>query len=146
MRTLVLVLVSGVMMASVRAQTPAPPPRAPVRHVGTISELMVTVIRPASDAIFYVETRTPKDGDGWTTLEGQALMVAEAANLLMLPGRARDGEQWMADATLMLDAGEAAFKAAKTRKVEAVAALNDQLYNACTTCHVHYRPGYGRRP
>lgn len=146
MRTLVLVPILGVMMAPARAQTPAAEPLPTIRHVGTISELMVTVIRPASDAIFYIETRTPKDGDGWTVLEGQALMVAEAANLLMLPGRARDQGQWMADARLMLDAGDAAFKAAKTRKVEAVAALNDQLYKACTTCHVHYRPGYGRRP
>ena len=38
---------------------------------------MVTVIKPASDALFYIETRTPADGDGWTALEGQALMVAE---------------------------------------------------------------------
>jgi len=107
---------------------------------------MVTVIRPASDALFYIETRTPKDGDGWTALEGQALMVAEAANLLMLPGRARDQQQWIADATLMREAGAAAFKAAKTRKVEEVAAISDQLYESCITCHQHYRPGYGRRP
>lgn len=129
------------------AQSP-PPPAAPppVRHVGTMSELMVTVIRPASDAIFYIETRTPADGDGWTALEGQALMVAEAGNLLMLPGRARDQQQWMADAALMRDAGAAAFKAAKTRTVEAVAAVNDQLYESCVTCHRHYRSGYGRRP
>lgn len=129
------------------AQSPgpaAPPP--PVRHVGTTSELMVTVIRPASDALFYIETRTPKDGDEWTALEGKALMVAEAGNLLMLPGRARDQQQWIADAGLLRDAGAAAFKAAKTRNVEAVAAVNDQLYESCTSCHRHYRPGYGRKP
>jgi hypothetical protein len=125
-------------------QGPAAP--SPVRHVGTTSELMVTIIRPASDALFYIETRTPADGDGWSALEGQALMVAEAANLLMLPGRARDQKQWIADATLMRDAGAAAFKAAKTRKVEEVAAVSDQLYESCVTCHQHYRPGYVRRP
>jgi len=137
----VILLVSGTALA----QAPAPADRQPIRPVGTTSELMVTVIRPASDAIFYIETRTPKDGDAWTVLEGQALMVAEAANLLMLPGRARDDTQWMADAALMREAGAAAFKAAKTRKVEALAAVNDQLYESCTTCHRHYRPGYGRR-
>lgn len=142
MRTMAVIL-----LASGTALAQAPPPAvAPTIHnVGTMSELMVTVIRPASDAIFYIETRTPKDGDAWTVLEGQALMVAEAANLLMLPGRARDDKQWMADAVLMREAGAAAFKAAKTRTVEAVAAVNDQLYESCTTCHRHYRPGYGRR-
>jgi hypothetical protein len=142
MRIMAFLLAAGTTL--VQSAGPASPP--PVRHVGTMSELMVTVIRPASDALFYIETRTPKDGDGWTAIEGQALMVAEAGNLLMLPGRARDQAQWMADAALMRDAGAAAFKAAKTRSVEAVAAVSDQLYESCVTCHRHYRPGYGRKP
>jgi hypothetical protein len=136
-----MLFAAAMLGASQAAQSPAP-----IRPVGTTSELMVTILRPASDAIFYVETRQPKDGDEWTRLEGQALMVAETANLMMLPGRARDDARWAADAALMRDAGAAAFKAAKSRSVEAVAALNDQLYKSCTTCHEHFRPGYGRRP
>jgi hypothetical protein len=137
---------TALLAAAGAALVQGPTAPSPLRHVGTTSELMVTVIKPASDALFYIETRTPADGDGWTALEGQALMVAEAANLLMLPGRARDQHQWIADATLMRDAGAAAFKAAKTRKVEEVAAVSDQLYESCISCHQHYRPGYGRRP
>jgi alkyl sulfatase BDS1-like metallo-beta-lactamase superfamily hydrolase len=143
-----LLVILACTSATTLAQAPAQAPLASApatRHVGTMSELMVTVLRPASDAIFYVETRTPKDGDEWTRLEGQALMVAETANLMMLPGRARNDPRWMADAALMRDAGTAAFRAAKTRKVEAVAAVNDQLYESCTTCHTHFRPGYGNR-
>ena len=52
----------------------------------------------------------------------------------------------MDDAKLMLDAGPAAFRAAKTKDVAALDALNDQLYTSCTSCHQHYRPDYGRRP
>ncbi len=140
------ILLVALCAAPVAVSAQGPGTASPTENVGTVSELMVTVIRPASDAIFYIETRTPKDGDAWTVLEGQALMVAEAANLLTFPGRARDDTQWMADAKLMRDAGAAAFKAARTRRVEAVAAVNDQLYESCTTCHRHYRPGYGRRP
>ena len=62
------------------------------------------------------------------------------------PGRARDQDRWMTDARLMLDAGWAAFKAAKAKDVAALEALSDQMYEACTTCHQHYRPGYGKRP
>ena len=108
-----------------------------------MSDLMVKIIYPASDALFYIETRAPKTGAEWTALEGQALMLAESANLLMMPGRARDQKQWMDDARLMLEAGAAAVKAAKTKNVEAIAALSDQLLESCTTCHRHYRPGYG---
>ena len=64
----------------------------------------------------------------------------------MMPGRARDQGRWMDDAKLMLDAGRAAFRAAKAKDVAALDALNDQLYTSCTSCHQHYRPNYGRRP
>ena len=118
--------------------------RPPTRNIGTMSDLMVKIIYPASDALFYVESRTPKTEAEWTVLEGQALMVAESANLLMMPGRARDQKQWMADAKLMLDAGDAAYKAAKAKDVAGIAALSDQLMESCTSCHKNYRPGYGR--
>ena len=52
----------------------------------------------------------------------------------------------MEDAKLMLDAGRAAFRAAKAKDVAALDALNDQLYTSCTSCHQHYRANYGRRP
>lgn len=117
-----------------------------MQPASTISELMVTIIYPASDAIFYITTREPKSEAEWVELQGKALAVAESANLLMMPGRARDQDRWMQDATLMLEAGRAAFKAAKAKDVAALDALNDQLYTSCTSCHQHYRPGYGRRP
>jgi cytochrome c556 len=119
-------------------------PRPPTRNVGTMSDLMVKIIYPASDALFYIESRTPTTDAEWTVLQGQALMVAESANLLMLPGRARDQKQWMTDAKLMLDAGDAAYKAAKAKDVAGIAALSDQLMESCTSCHKNYRPGYGR--
>ena len=106
---------------------------------------MVKIIYPTSDALFYVESRTPATEAEWTALEGQALMLTESANLLMMPGRARDQKQWMADAKLMLDAGEAALKAVKAKNVEGVSAVSDQLLESCTSCHKHYRPGYGQK-
>ena len=134
----------GIAMAASLAQ--AASDRPPTRNVGSMSDLMVKIIYPTSDALFYVESRTPKDEAEWNTFEGQMLTLAESANLLMMPGRARDQKQWMADAKLMLDAGALAVKAAKTKNVEAVSALSDQLLESCTACHKHYRPGYGQKP
>jgi Lipocalin-like domain len=114
--------------------------------VGTMSDLMVKIIYPASDAIFYITTRTPTSDAEWTELQGKALAVAESANLLMMPGRARDQDRWIADAQLMLDAGRTAYRAARAKDVAALEAVNDALYDSCTSCHQHYRPGYGRRP
>ena len=135
-------IVIGVLLlaAAVGAQPITPQPAS------TMSELMVKIIYPASDAIFYITTREPKTEAEWGDLQGKALAVAESANLLMMPGRARDQDRWMQDAKLMLDAGRAAFRAAEAKDVAALEALNDQLYTSCTSCHSHYRSNYGRRP
>jgi len=122
----------------------AAPPAVTQMPVGTMSELMTKIIYPASDAIFYVTTRTPTNAAEWTVLEGQALMVAESANLLLMPAHRRDDERWLVDARLMRDAGLAAFKAAKAKDVKALDELNEALYQSCVTCHLHYRPNYGR--
>jgi cytochrome c556 len=140
----VLTLVSA---ATTAAQTPAPSaaaPAAPTRRVGTMSEIMVHLIYPTSDAVFYITSRTPKTEAEWVELQAKTLTLAESANLLMLPGRARDQDRWMKDAKLMLDAGWAAFKAAKAKDVAALEALSDQLYESCVTCHKNYRPDYGK--
>jgi hypothetical protein len=114
------------------------------QRVGTMSELMIKVIYPTSDAVFYISTRTPASQEQWNELQGQTLMLAESANVLMMTGYARDQDQWMADAKLMREAGAAAFRAAKAKDVAALEGVSDQLYESCTTCHRHYRPNYGR--
>jgi lipocalin-like protein len=111
-----------------------------------MSDLMVKMIYPTSDAIFYITTREPKSDAEWGELQAKALTLAESANLLMMPGRARDQDRWMQDARLMLDAGRAAYRAARSKDVAALDALSDQLLESCTSCHQHYRPNYGRRP
>jgi hypothetical protein len=139
-----MVLLAGAAVAqALPAQQPAPDSVGGPQPIGTISELMVHLIYPTSDAIFYILTRTPTSTAEWGALEGQALMLAESGNLLMMPSRARGRDQWIQDAKLMLDVGEAALKAAQDRDVEALSELNEQLYQSCTTCHQHFRPGYG---
>jgi cytochrome c556 len=58
----------------------------------------------------------------------------------MLQGRARDQADWMKDAKLLVDAGNAAYKAAQAKDGKALAALAGALDVSCTTCHKQYRP------
>ena len=113
---------------------------------GTVSDLMVKTIYPASDAIFYVETRTPATGADWTALQRTAEALVAAADELMRPNRARGREQWIADGRLLADVGAAAVAAARQHDVAALASLNGRLYQSCVQCHQHYRAGYGSRP
>ena len=46
--------------------------RPPTRNVVSMSDLMVKIIYPTSDSLFYIESRTPKTDAEWTALEGQA--------------------------------------------------------------------------
>ena len=112
-------------------------------RVGTMSELMVHIIYPTSDAVFYISSRTPTTDAEWAALQASTLTLAESANLLMMPGRTRAG-QWNADSRMMLDAAWGAFKAAKARSLEGVEAVSDQLYESCVSCHKAYRPDYGK--
>lgn len=151
----VAALVAAGLATTARAQTAAAPPTPAVpaaspapalRTATTVSELMVHMIRPTSDAVFYITSRTPQTPEAWEILETQTITLAEAGTLLMLPTHVRSRAQWFTDARLMRDAGRKAFEAAKKKDVAALEALNDELYQSCTQCHEHFRPGYGRRP
>ena len=120
-------------------------PPSNFQNVGTMSQLMVQIIYPTSNDIFYIGRKPPQTDYEWGLLERSALTLAESGNLLMLPGRARDEDKWIKDAKLLVDVGAAAFKAAKAKDLDAVLALNEQLNTACVTCHQDYRPGYGKR-
>jgi hypothetical protein len=141
MRIFVLFVVVGAGLAQ------APPAEVPgLKSVGTMSEVMLDIIFPTSNEIFYVSRNEKKTEKDWIDLKNNALILAEAANLLMADNRARDKDQWMKDAKLLWDVGNKAFIAAKAKDLPALEALNADLYEACQSCHVHYRPGYRRRP
>ena len=145
MRLCALIFLAGAALAQA-PPTPAPAPAGFLKSVGTMSELMLDFIFPTSNEVFYVgrnENKTPKD---WNDLRNNALMLAESANLLMAENRAKDQDRWMKDAKLLWEVGNKAFIAAKAKDLDALKALNDELYEACQSCHEHYRPGYRRRP
>jgi hypothetical protein len=145
MRFLAVFLLAGAILAQ------APPTQAPaseipaLKSVGTMKELMVDLIFPTSNEVFYVGRKADKTEKEWEDLQTNALMLAESANLLMADNRAKDKDVWMRDAGLLRDVGTKAYRMAKSKDLEGLKGLNDELYEACQSCHVHYRPGYKRR-
>ena len=145
MRLLALYALAGAVLAQ------APPAQIPsgeiptIKSVGTMSELMIELIFPTSNEIFYVGRNEKKSEKDWFDLRQNALMLAESANILMADNRARDKDRWMRDAKLLWDVGNKAFKFAKAKDIDGLKSLNDDLYEACQSCHEHYRPGYKQR-
>lgn len=135
MRALILLLLAGAVVA----QAPT------FQTVGSVSQVMISITYPSSDAIFYVERNPPKTEKDWNDLQSLALILAESGNLLMIGSRARDQGDWIKEAREMVDVGAAAYKAAMAKDLPAIVALNQRLNDACVACHVQYRPNYGKR-
>jgi hypothetical protein len=113
----------------------APPP---IKAVGTTKHVMDAMIIPASDVIFNVSVEAPKDADGWKTVEDSAIILAESGNLLMLGSRVKDTGEWLKASRAMVDAGEAALKAAQAKDVDAFTPLGEQVLESCKQCHDRY--------
>ena len=136
------VLIAGACLLATAAMAQAPTSFQPV---GNMSQLMIDIIYPTSDALFYVDRDPPKNQHDWDVLRTEALTLAESGNLLMMEGRARDQGNWIKESKMLIDIGTTAYKAAQAKNIDGIRALNDALNAACVTCHYQYRPGYHRR-
>src|SRR5215510_15199962 len=144
MRIIAMLLFAAVAQAASSSPAAAQAP-SPGAQAKTMSQLMIDPIYPASDAIFYISTRTPANDADWRALEARTAALADAAKALAGPMYFRDRSKWMTDAKLMIDASASAVEAVKRRDVNALVNLNDALYTSCVQCHQDYRPNYGRR-
>jgi cytochrome c556 len=106
-----------------------------------VKQLMLDLIHPSSnDLLLAIYRGGPKDEQEWAAVRRSAVALAESGNMLMMRGRARDQQDWMKDAKLLVDAGNAAYKAAQAKDGAALAALAGAVDASCTTCHKQYRP------
>lgn len=131
-----IAVVLGVAMAAtlVSAADSASP-----QATTNLSEMMTRIVQPSSDAVFYVSRNPPQTDEDWRRLENQTLMLAESANLLLMPGYVQAQEQWLRDSLLMRNAAVAAYQAAQTKDLAALEELNNALYESCENCHMATR-------
>ncbi len=150
LRLLVLIPVMGLCACSEAPPPPAPaPPAAPPFHtILDLKQFMLLVIDPAADGVWDsvktivtkkgTEEIRPKTDEQWTAVRASAATLAEAANLLMLDGRARDKKEWMTAVRRLTDMAEKAMKAAEAKNAEAVFDAGGEVYEACRGCHQRY--------
>ena len=125
------VLVAGAAVA--QAPEGGPP-------VGTMGELMVSMVYPAANDVLLLAQRGPRDDKEWMAVQRASILLAESGNVLMMRGRARDQGEWMKSARMLVDAGAAAYKAARAKDANALRALDAPLNASCVSCHTQYRP------
>jgi hypothetical protein len=115
--------------------------QAPTFHpVGTVRQIMLGIVKPTSDVVFKFQFDPPKTNEEWATLQNNALNLAEAGNLLLLPGRAKDKGEWTKNAEALVEKGSQAFKAANAKDTKALEVIGDKIDETCEACHAIYLP------
>jgi hypothetical protein len=134
--------------------------------VGNLAEVMRAIAFPSANIIFNLQVRDPaldkalpqpvpfdyvKWGatiyPGWLAVDQAAIAIAEAAPLLLTPGRRcqngrpapvdrADFRQYVTD---LVQVGQEAYAASKARNFEAFVDISDKLNTACANCHKVYR-------
>ncbi|HXD21513.1 MAG TPA: hypothetical protein VN654_31120 [Vicinamibacterales bacterium] len=109
--------------------------------VGAMADVMTSMVYPpANELLLSIARGGPQDDKEWMALQRSAVLLGESGNVLMMPGRARDQGQWMTDARRLVDAGAAAYRAARAKDLNALTALEAPINASCVSCHKQYRP------
>jgi hypothetical protein len=82
----------------------------------------------------------PADAETWTFLRGQALLIAETGNLLLMrPPRNKGEEAWMARAADLREVATALARAAGRADYERCRGGLSVLASVCNRCHQTFR-------
>jgi hypothetical protein len=143
MRRAYLLAAGGILLATALACSR----EAPYKPVMSVKELMGATVEPNAYGVFDsavwvngIPTGVPTNDEEWEEVEHHALTLAESANLLMMPGRAKDQGPWMAQALALQAAAMAAAKAAQTKSIDEMFKVGGPLDVACDSCHNLYPP------
>lgn len=174
------VLISVLSLAAVSACQRAPeavsapaaehPEYAPT---ATVKDLMLSIVDPSADVVWLsvttvqnekgiIETKPTKDEE-WVKVRHGAIALAEAANLLMMPGRHvagpgeksetpgielepsemealidKDRASWNMRAKGLHDASMAALQAIDAHDADKVFEVGERIERACESCHSQY--------
>ena len=163
--------------AAAASATPVAPPTVEVSPIGTVKDVMKGIVDPNAMAIWDsvgaesaangdVVEKAPKTDAEWAVIEHNALTLAEAANLLMTPGRpmSRPDEanstsqpgapeltpaqiekkisdnraEWVKHAKELQATAVKAMAAAKAHDKDGLLEVGEAIDSACESCHVVY--------
>jgi hypothetical protein len=118
------------------------------RAVASVRDVMTAILDPAADEVWGavaviesatgVEERAPRSEEDWQRVRRHALTIAESGNLLMVPGRAVDAEDWARLSRALVEAGGRAVAATEARDPARLLVAGEEVFAACAACHRAY--------
>lgn len=171
-----LALLFGAVLAAGCAPQQAVQPAEPqpqYRMDATVRDLMDSMVDPGADFIWEsvetivsakgIEEKRPRTDEEWKEVRRHGIMLLEASNALLMPGRrvARPGEKadepavelapeqiqelidkdrasWVKYAEELHDSTMRTFKAIEAKDADGLLATSDAIDRACENCHMHY--------
>jgi hypothetical protein len=152
-----------IFAASLPAQAP-PAQATPQSPPADLNQLMRGLFFPNSNVVFYSQIHDPAEVKPtaapssatdpltsvfgkWEAVENSALTIADAADLLMTPGRkCSNGKDvplskpdWAQLVNQLREAGIVAYKAALTKDQDKMIQASEVLNASCANCHNKYR-------
>jgi hypothetical protein len=128
-------------------QTSAPAAPSVFEPVTNVRQTMEWILDPAVDVIWdsagFIITAegetdlSPTTDKEWEHVRNSAAVVAEAGNLLMIPGRSA-GPDWVAYSQALIAAGKLAMAAAEAQDAAALFDAGGEVYQACRACHTQF--------
>jgi len=158
---------------TVQAQAPAQSgPRAQAQNIGAVrpqvygnlAQVMRGILFPNSNVIFFAQSNNPADVKpapdpsvspdplsstygGWTAVENSSIALAEASNLLIIPGRKcsngrpvpLNNPDWAKFVQGLRAASMTAYQAAQSKNQDKILDAAGNISTACMNCHDRYR-------
>ncbi len=132
------------LMLTACGASPPPSPAPPF----DMKQTMNWVLDPAADVIWESAGSvitidgevdlSPTTDEGWDAVRNSAAVVAEAGNLLAMPGRAVDQGEWIEISNGLTAAALLALKAAEDHDKDALFDAGGRIYSVCVSCHTQY--------
>jgi len=124
-----------------RAAAPAPttiPKLVPVAETKLVMEGMD---KPNFDGLTKTLKQKPETAEQWSFARGQALLVAESGNLLLIrPPKTKQGQDvWVPKAIELRDAGVKLAEAVSAKDYATARVRLADLANACNRCHAAFQ-------
>jgi hypothetical protein len=136
-------LVLGALMLAMSSQATPQTGSKPLPKPEPIAEtrlLMDGIAQANFQGLERLLKDKPADIEGWTFARGQALLIAETANLLMLrPPRGQGQVVWLDRAADLRTAATRLARAAADRAYDRCRTGLTELANCCNRCHQTFR-------
>jgi cytochrome c553 len=122
---------------------PAKKPTTKPEPVAETKLLMQALADPNMKALGKFLAAKPKEGGDWTFARGQAILLAETGNLLLMrPPKTKAGEDtWLTHAAELRDAGTSLARATAAKDYLQARTALAGVANACNRCHQTFRVG-----